>query len=246
MATKLAFTTLREDGGYPLFWSQHWQRLARSWHYFQNSELKGQAQLLLRLRQHFLASDDKVVRIDLLCHEGEPQFELSARALGAHHHEGMRLDVCRQHLSPRPHPSWLKSGDYSVRLNERQERQKFGFDDVVYLDQDGFITESTVSNIIWCSKNFLYAPAQSRYFLQGITTQLIQELACEQGVEIKCDRFRLADLLSAEAVWLVNAVTGPVRVAAIQEHKFAAISPQADVDQLYWQLVAIDRKNRSE
>lgn len=245
MATKLAFTTLREDGHYPLFWSQHWQRLQRSWRYYHASDLTGEKELLQRVRDHFAISSQQVVRIDLLANETQPLFELSARALSDHGREP-KLCLAKDYLVSRKIPTWLKAGDYTERLDKRRECQELGCHEVLYFDQHGYVAEATVSNILWSKGRTLYAPAENAAFLQGITTRMIQALAQDQGLKVENEQYGLSHLLEAEAAWLVNAVTGPLRVKAIEGHHFAAISPQADVDQLYWQLVSMDREKRSE
>lgn len=247
MATKLAFTTLRADADEPLFWSAHWQRLQRSWQYFQGGELRDEQELLVRLRKHFSQSDEKVVRVDLLESNGRAGFEINARALTCRDDEqGLRLSISQERLSKRTAPTWLKVGNYQKRFDARNLVQTQGYDEVLYLDPKGFIAEATVSNILWVKERRLFAPAANEFFLQGLTTNLLQNKAKNDGFEVQNGSYDLQHLINADAIWLVNAVTGPVRVIQLQDKRMRAISPQLDLDQLYWQLIKEDREKRRE
>lgn len=239
MATKLAFTTLREDQGRPLFWPSHWQRLVRSWDYFKGNQLLGESELYADLVKHWSNSGDKVVRVDLL---DDGTFELTSRALTCRDDEPLlRLGLCQEKLSKRDYPDWLKAGDYSIRLQLREEFRKQKFDEVLYLDEYDNVAEASVSNIIWSKGNKFFTPIKSQYILQGIATSLLTTKFFDQ---FECDSYDLNHLLNADAAWLINAVTGPQRIGSIDGTSFSTSVPESDLDQLYWELVKIDRGNR--
>ncbi len=125
----------------------------------------------------------------------------------------------------------------------RDEERAQGFDDLLYLDEESFVAESTASNIVWVKDEQLFTPAASRYILHGITINLI--LNSTKNIN-QVGQYKLVELQSADAAWLVNAVTGTQRIASIDEHKFSSNLPQLDLDQLYWDLVKADRKYRVE
>lgn len=240
MATKLAFTTLREDQGQPLFWSAHWQRLCRSWQHFASGELAGEKHLYAQLRDHWQKNPATIVRIDLL---DNGEFELSARALQCLDDEAqLNLCISEVRLSPRPYPSWLKCGDYSDRFKIRDQARLGKFDDVLYLDENNFVCESTVSNIIWLKENKFLVPKANASFLQGISSTLLQQ---RYPKLFESGDYNLKELLSSDAAWLINAVTGPQRIAKIDNTHFPRAVPQLDLDQLYWELVKSDRENRA-
>lgn len=241
MATKLAFTTLRADQGYPLFWSMHWQRLLKSWEFFELGALPNEQQLLDLVCKFFSERPDKILRIDLL---DNGNFEFNARDLVCHDSEAMlKLSLSSHRLEKRKIPPWLKAGDYSWRLSQRQIARDHHFDDYLYLDGQDKIAEASVSNIIWAKDSKLYTPISSEYLLQGIMVSLFQ---ANYKNNFTCSVFELKDLLAADAAWLVNAVTGPQRIASIDEYKYSSKLPRFDLDQLYWELVKQDRKMRRE
>ena len=240
MATKLAFTTLRGDGGRPLFWQKHWLRLTRSWQHFNGKDLLGHDSLYQQVCQK-LKDIDCVVRIDLL---QDGTFSLSTRELSCRDDDqGIRLKLSSDRLMDRGKPSWLKSGDYTDQLEKRNQLQQQGFEDYLFLDQDEFIAESTVSNIIWAKDNKFFTPSPSNYFLQGTSVELLLENFASQ---FNLGSFGLEHLLTCDAAWLINAVTGPRQIVSIDEQAFSRSIPKLDLDQLYWQLVKKDRTSRDE
>lgn len=241
MATKLAFTTLREDQGQPLFWSMHWQRLLKSWKYFGLPSVPNEKELFLKVCQFFKEQPDQILRIDLL---DDQRFEFNSRSVVCRDSEALlKLSLSENRLMKRSIPPWLKAGDYSWRMSQRELARKKSFDDYLYLDEQEKIAEATVSNLIWCKGSTFFTPQVSEYILQGITVSLFLE---NHKNNFTCSIFDLNDLLGADAAWLVNAVTGPQRIASLDQHKFSSKLPQVDLDQLYWGLVKQDRKTRSE
>ncbi len=241
MATKLAFTTLRDDQGFPLFWKSHWQRLLKSWQHFDLPGEPNQSNLLCEVCDLLKQKPNSILRIDLL---STGEFELSPRPLSCHDDEpNLKLKIASTKQTNRDAPSWLKFGDYTRRLNEREQIRKQGFDDFLYLDQESYVAEATVSNIIWVKSDQIFSPKPSKYILHGITVNLILS-TLKQSSHV--DQFTMEDLYQADAAWLVNAATGPQRISSIDEHKFNSKAPQLDLDQIYWQLVKVDRKDRFE
>lgn len=237
MATKLAFTTMRDDQGKPLFWRAHWQRLMRSCEYFKVIPKLTESQLYEQLVSLWSNRSDTIVRVDILA---SGDFELTPRALTCYHSEPLvKLKVSGRLLGERTIPSWLKSGDYSDRMIERDEARKLGFDEVLYLDENSNLCESTVSNLIWLKGDKFFAPSESKYFLQGIASSLVQSMA-----SFNLGAFKLETLFAADAAWILNAVTGPQRIGQINNTTFTQRVPQLGLDQLYWELVKMDREER--
>lgn len=241
MATKLAFTTLRGDKGDVLFWQQHWQRLDKSWQFFKATHLSGKQELRQRLIELFKNKPDQIIRVDLL---DDQSFELNSRSLACNDIEPqLKLKLSDEKLKDREKPSWLKTGDYSERLQKREEIRKLGFDDFLYLGSDGCVAEASVANIIWLKGTKFYAPKESKYILQGIMTTMLQ---ANGAVAFQSSSYGLEEVLQADALWLVNAVTGPQRIISIDDRNFDPKLPQVDLVQLYWQLVKKDRNKRGE
>tara|TARA_R100000656_G_scaffold86357_1_gene62789 strand:- start:618 stop:1340 length:723 start_codon:yes stop_codon:yes gene_type:complete len=240
MATKLAFTTLRGDGGRPLFWHKHWLRLNRTWQHFNGVDLSEHDSLYQKVCQK-LKDHDCVVRIDL---SSDGTFDLATRELTCRDDDqGIRLKLSSERLKDRAKPSWLKSGEYTEQLEKRNQLQQQGFEDYLFLDQENFVAESTVSNIVWAKNNKFFTPTASKYFLQGTSIELLIENFTSK---FELGNFTLEHLLDCDAAWLINAVTGPRQIVSIDERTFSRSIPKLDLDQLYWQLVKSDRTSRDE
>jgi para-aminobenzoate synthetase / 4-amino-4-deoxychorismate lyase len=117
--------------------------------------------------------------------------------------------------SVRLSPERTFSGDVFFRhkttqrkLYERQyaEAQANGFDDTIFLNEREEITEGTISNIFVRRGGRLLTPPLSSGVLPGVFRRHLLEIDAEEQV------MKLADLESADAVFLCNSVRGLWRV----------------------------------
>jgi para-aminobenzoate synthetase/4-amino-4-deoxychorismate lyase len=202
----LLIETMLWDGGYPLL-ELHLDRLADSAEYFhfpcERTAMKNE---LEALAQSFGDSKARKVRL-LLDEEGE--LHLSHEVLPA----AMAARVGRARISEHrtdPADRWLfhKTTNRALYALTHASAIEAGYDDVLFLNLRGEVTEGAISNI-FVEKNGRWAtPPIDCGLLAGVYRRHLLET--RHGVEERV--LSVEDLRSADAIYLTNALRGVRRV----------------------------------
>jgi branched-subunit amino acid aminotransferase/4-amino-4-deoxychorismate lyase len=96
-----------------------------------------------------------------------------------------------------------------------QAAKKAGFDEAVILNELGYITEGTRSNIFFIKDKQLCTPALTCGCLPGITRQAVFALAKECHLDLCEGKFTLRDLAQAEEAFLTNSLMGVMPLTSL-------------------------------
>jgi D-alanine transaminase len=95
-----------------------------------------------------------------------------------------------------------------------------GYDDVLF-KKDGYILESSASNIFFVEDDTVYTPILSNNILEGITRMEAFNLCYQNDIEIKESHYRVEDILSADAVFLTSSISGITKISCIDDTQFS-------------------------
>ncbi len=98
--------------------------------------------------------------------------------------------------------TWNRMHSYLALL----EAYDSGCDDVVLLDADGYVTEGARANIFTVSQGTLFTPPYD--VLEGITRQVVLELAAREGIPAEQKRLTPYHLYTADEVFMVTTAGG--------------------------------------
>ncbi|MBC7289278.1 MAG: aminotransferase class IV [Armatimonadetes bacterium] len=215
------FETLRAYGGRPFALERHIGRLKLSaaelglespWLAETSRAVDGVAAVLTAngLR-------DAAIRITLFA-EGtsldDPRTALviSARRFEGYppewYRDGIRVVVAPWRRSSGELHTRLKSGNYMTCLLSRQWARSRGAEEALLLNVHGRVCEGSVSNVFAVIGGRLLTPPLSEGLLPGITRALVMELAKSEGLEVIEQPLGLADLTTADEVFLTNSLMG--------------------------------------
>lgn len=118
---------------------------------------------------------------------------------------------------------WLLAGaktlSYAVNMAALRHARLHGADDVVFVSSDGFVLEGPRSTVVIAvdaatgsDGPCLLTPPPWYPILRGTTQQALFEVAREKGYDCDYRALRPADLLTAQGVWLISAITLGARV----------------------------------
>ncbi|WP_066515707.1 aminodeoxychorismate lyase [Curtobacterium ammoniigenes] len=123
---------------------------------------------------------------------------------------GYRHDVAR--TSP-----WLLQGaktlSYALNMAAVREAERRGADDAIFVSTDGYVLEAPRANVIAAIDGRLVTPRTDIGILPGTTQADIFRFAAERGIDTAFELLTVADIRSADALWLASSVRGaaPIR-----------------------------------
>jgi 4-amino-4-deoxychorismate lyase len=118
---------------------------------------------------------------------------------------------------------WLLAGaktlSYAVNMAALRHAAHQGADDVIFVSSDGFLLEGPRSTVVIAVEGegdangpCLLTPPPWYPILRGTTQQALFEVARAKGYDCDYRALRPADLLTAQGVWLISAITLAARV----------------------------------
>jgi len=112
------------------------------------------------------------------------------------------------------------AGLYMICTLAKHNAEKKGFDDTLMLTHDGYIAESTGSNIFFKMKNGSIVTPNPDSFLNGITRQTVISLLNDQGKEVVERKILLDELKDVEECFLTGTAAEVSPVGKIGEFEF--------------------------
>ena len=115
----------------------------------------------------------------------------------------------------------IKSLNYLNNILARIEANAAGMDEALMLNTDGFVTEGTVDNIFIIKNGILKTPPVSDGLLQGITRDIILEIAEELDIQTQQSSLTVDDFMQADECFLTGTGAELIPVSQIDQHKYS-------------------------
>jgi branched-chain amino acid aminotransferase len=129
---------------------------------------------------------------------------------------------------PKSHASFFKaklSGHYLVSTAALADAVRSGYGQGIFLDEDGFVCESTTDNIFMVKDGAIWTPTPERPILMGWTRATVLELAEELGVDAAERDFDARDLMRADEVFTTGTSSGMTPLVSIDDRPVGGGSP---------------------
>lgn len=124
----------------------------------------------------------------------------------------------------------------------RLEALEAGYDDAIWLDHSGHVSESAASNLFIVKNGVLYTPAAG--ILRGITRSTVLEIADELGIAWHERQISAFDLYVADEVFTCSTAGGTLPVKEISGRQIRGAVPgpiTRKIEQTYWQMRETDK-----
>jgi 4-amino-4-deoxychorismate lyase len=118
----------------------------------------------------------------------------------------------------------MKSLNYLENILARRNARGLGFDEAIFLNENGEITEGSANNIFWLEDGILFTPSLECGLLSGIIRGVVIDIARELGIGIEEGRFGLDNLASSEGVFFTNSLAGAVLISEIDDFELPSDS----------------------
>ena len=210
---KGAFETMRVYNGKIFVLEEHFKRLVRGlkrfrirspystkqWEKYLYQTIKTNSLKEARIRLA-VWRENRRLRIAIVCQDINPSWDRK-------YTKGIKAgisDIKRK----RSRFSNVKSIDYSCFRQAFEEAKKRGYDEAVLLNNCNEVVEGSRTNIFIVKKGILYTPAVQCGCLNGITRQIVIQLARQHGVSCRVTVLTIRDLHSADEVFVTNSLIG--------------------------------------
>lgn len=105
-----------------------------------------------------------------------------------------------------------KTLNYGDNILELKRANKSGYDDCLFLNEDGYVTESAIANLFLVQNNELITPPISDGLLPGIIRQKIIEHFIVTESSIRKDQ-----LITCQGAFLTNSLMGALPISHVDE-----------------------------
>src|SRR5699024_7000013 len=119
----------------------------------------------------------------------------------------------------------VKSLNYLNNIIVKLESIQAGADEVLILNDQGYVTEGSADNIFLVKDNVITTPPVYVGALEGITRNVIIELAKEKGYELHEEPFTRHDVYIADEVFLTGTAAEVIPVVDVDMRKIGTGKP---------------------
>ncbi len=102
--------------------------------------------------------------------------------------------------------SRLKTTNYLTSILAKAEAEAAGFDEALLLNERGYVTEGSISNVFFVTCSGLITPPVESGILPGITRGVVMELANSLKIKVTEREISLKDLAQFDEAFLTNSV----------------------------------------
>jgi branched-chain amino acid aminotransferase len=113
--------------------------------------------------------------------------------------------------------SGVKSTNYLISVLARREAVSQGLDEAILLNEDGYITEGSTSNVFFIKASNLVTPPLASGILPGITRALVMEIAGRLGISVMEANVVPADLRHFRESFLTSSTMEIMPLVSVKE-----------------------------
>ncbi len=115
-------------------------------------------------------------------------------------------------------------GNYVNSVLAKQEAISMGFDEALLLDAEGYVAEGSGENIFAVRGDVIKTPPLTSV-LEGITRDSVIQLAADEGLEVREQRFTRDELYTADEVFLTGTAAEITPVREVDKRKIGNGKP---------------------
>lgn len=122
-------------------------------------------------------------------------------------------------------PPQIKSLNFLNNILAKREATRAGAFDALMLNNEGAVTEATVSNIFFARGGRLHTPSLACGILAGVTRGVVIQLAAESGIAVEEGAFPPATVLEADECFITNTSMEIMPVSEVDGKKIGKGTP---------------------
>ena len=127
----------------------------------------------------------------------------------------MKLTLSKVSRNSTSRLCYIKSTCYIENLLEKEEAKKKGFDDVIFLNEKGYITETSCANIFIVKNDEIFTPRITDGLLDGIIRRKIIE-----NFKVQEKSITFEEMSKSDEVIITNSLMGAISVRKVEDIKY--------------------------
>ena len=131
---------------------------------------------------------------------------LSVKASAPLYEKGIALHVATGTRNEQSITSGVKTLGYAEAVIAFNAALSAGFDEALFLDTEGHVSEATTANIFAVQDGGLHTPPLTCGILAGITRELVLEIASREKIPVAERVMQLEDLYGAAEVFITSSI----------------------------------------
>ena len=104
-------------------------------------------------------------------------------------------------------PNAKIAASYTAPMTAKWRARREGYDDVLLLDEDGWVTEAPTANIFVVKNGAIHTPPGSKVVL-GVTRRTVMRIAADNGIDVIEGDLNVDDLRAADELFLTATSAG--------------------------------------
>ena len=206
------FETMAVVNNQVIFAKQHWQRMQKG---LKTLGIKERAEIRECLKGYDAKCENGVKKVSVSRDNIVVEYRENSYTK-ADYERGFKLEIASMKRNETSPFTYIKSLNYGDNIIAKREAKKRDFDEPIFLNSQGILTEGATTNIFFCKGNKIYTPPVESGLLPGIMREWIGENALieEQKVSLDC-------VVEFDEMFVSNSVLGIMSVANLGEKEFA-------------------------
>lgn len=133
---------------------------------------------------------------------------------------GLIVDLYTEYKKPYSDLSSLKTNNALIYVLAGIYKKKFDYDDVLILNQQGFLCEALSSNIFVYFEKTLYTPALNQGCIEGVTRRVVMDIAAAEGIPVVEAEISPEIMKSADEIFCTNSINGIQWVMGYKQKRY--------------------------
>ncbi|MCT4605550.1 MAG: aminotransferase class IV [Marinisporobacter sp.] len=134
--------------------------------------------------------------------------------------KGFSIAFASTRKNPHAKLTYIKSNNYLENLLAKEEALKNNYDEAIFLNTNGFLSEGSFTNLFFVKEKNIYTPAIACGILPGIMREKTIDLINILGLSLKVGAFTKEDLLHADEIFLTNSLMDIMPVSKLENKIF--------------------------
>lgn len=196
----------------PIFFSNHIKRLNNAIEVLSIGEKIDENELLDEIKKYEIKN--KALKI-LVTPKNIVIIERDINYKDEDYKKGFKLKLSKVIRNSTSILTYVKSTNYIENLMENQRAKKEGYNEVIFLNEKGFVTECSTANIFMVKSGVIYTPKLECGLLNGILRDFVINNFSVIEKEIT-----LEELLESDEIFITNSLVGIMKVTLISDNRY--------------------------